>query len=84
MSITHSIACRDCREYLWIGQGKTIYYEEKETMEYLKAFLYKHYGFGHTLIFTANDNELLNFYDDFTEKYDLEKTIEQRQNKESE
>lgn len=51
MSVTYSIACRDCKESLWIGQTDYLYFGEKDFEKKLTGFLYKHSGNSHSLIF---------------------------------
>jgi hypothetical protein len=54
MSVTFSMACKKCKEHLWIGQSsRTFYSGEPETMEKLKEFLFNH--MYHELVYTDND-----------------------------
>ena len=48
MSRTFDITCRDCKEYLWVGQRDHIYTTE-EALSDLNEFLFKHEG--HSLAF---------------------------------
>ena len=61
MSRTYSIACRDCKESLWIGQGygyeypkAYIYTDEPNTMKALSKFLFVHHG--HNLFFEDDED----------------------------
>ena len=42
MSTTYHLECETCRESIWIGQRNFIYTAEKDTMENLGRFLYRH------------------------------------------
>lgn len=54
MSHTYDIACKDCKQNLWIGQGWNekdfkIYTGKNDCMDKLKNFLFAH--MGHRLVF---------------------------------
>ena len=53
MSTDLHIACKDCKQTLWIAQdgmsGRTLYTGEPETMKKLKDFLFDHQR--HELVF---------------------------------
>ncbi len=67
MSTTYSIACKDCKKKLWIGQGS---FESKAPWLYaggnanekLATFLVSH--IGHPLIFDSDFNESFDEYED--------------------
>lgn len=39
MSVTRHLVCIDCKQYIWIGQGNTLY-SSGEYIEKLKNFLF--------------------------------------------
>lgn len=62
MARTLCIACEDCKERLWIGQGtETLYTAEPEVMDALRKFLFKHEN--HILKF-QDENADDNWYDE--------------------
>jgi hypothetical protein len=55
MSATYSIACKDCKKSLWVGQSpRTLYSGEPDTMEALKEFLFDH--MNHNLEFGRDEH----------------------------
>lgn len=67
MSQTYSIACKDCKVHLWIGQGHhkldalSIYTGDDLVMLNLRDFLIAHYQ--HNLFFTDNcTDEIIDDY----------------------
>ena len=60
MSRTFDINCKECKEYLWIGQRDHIY-TTKEALSDLNEFLFKHVD--HDLKFSHNADK----DDDFVE-----------------
>lgn len=59
MSRTQHLFCRDCREYLWIGQGteRIHIYTSDEHIALLEAFLSKHFGPKHLLWFGDSEEQ---------------------------
>jgi hypothetical protein len=66
MSDTLSIACKDCKKHLWIGQdswgGAVIYSRSTKDMDALEEFLYKHED--HELMFTR---KMVDYFFDYEE-----------------
>jgi hypothetical protein len=52
MSVTHQLACVDCREKIWIGQSGYLYGTDHHTKA-LGEFLHHHRG--HNLRFDTDD-----------------------------
>lgn len=62
MSRTYSLACNDCGEEVWIGQGRSkdksyIYTGDEKVMDNLNNFLIRH--MNHNL--TYGDDELFDY-----------------------
>ncbi|MES2625875.1 MAG: hypothetical protein V4628_11405 [Pseudomonadota bacterium] len=70
MSRTYNIACRDCNQSLWIGQGNlggTQYiYTEQKCVDRLQSFLFSH--LSHALVF--DDSEGMCDYDEIPDPDD--------------
>lgn len=54
MSRTFDINCKECKEFLWIGQRDHIY-TTKEVLSDLNEFLFKHEG--HDLVFSSDEDK---------------------------
>lgn len=67
MSKTYSIACKDCRKHLWIGQGsynadqRRIYRTDRH-LKALLAFLFDHQK--HNLLFDENCESEIGGYEE--------------------
>lgn len=66
MSNTYSIACKDCKEHIWVAQGWDLddghfYFDVDNVRKKLYKFLFRHKG--HNLIFEDNCNfdEMLDY-----------------------
>jgi hypothetical protein len=61
MSVCYNINCHKCKTALWVAQGSSNFYSgEKETMNELGKFLFKHQG--HDLSF--DDDNKFDWYSD--------------------
>ncbi len=62
MSVCFNINCHDCEVSLWIAQGGScFYYGDKDIMDNLGKFLFKHRG--HKLSF--DDDDQFDWYKEF-------------------
>jgi hypothetical protein len=64
MSVTYGIACTQCKQILWVGQGSILY---NETVVDTAGFLHEHRG--HPLVFEDACADRFDDYEEVDEKY---------------